>query len=373
MADLVASASRPSTDRQGAGGSGRPHLVSGPATGLLSAALVVALAMALVVGISIGSVNLPLGQVWGVVWAHLSGRGAQADPTLGQIVWEIRTPRALLAALAGAGLSVAGVALQALVRNPLADPYVLGVSSAASLGAVLVPVLGGTGLAGLTGALGITGAAFASALLSALLVYALAQRAGRLLDSWLVLSGVAVGYLCAAGTTFAQLQLNPTELQGMMFWLMGSVAGASWGDLGVPALLIVICVAWLSFQARALNTLLAGEDAAIAMGVPVAAQRIGLLMVGSLVTATVVSVVGGIGFIGLMVPHMARFVVGGDHRRVLPVSMLAGALFLVLVDLAARIADRPNELPVGIFTTGLGVPFFLWLLRRRAYGRSDAP
>ncbi|MFI7707775.1 FecCD family ABC transporter permease [Nonomuraea sp. NPDC049480] len=351
----------------------RPHLVSGPATGMLLAALAVALVAALVAGISVGSVNLPLGQVWGVVWAHLSGRGAQADPLLGQVVWEIRTPRALLAALAGAGLSVAGVALQALVRNPLADPYVLGVSSAASLGAVLVPALGGTALAaGLTGPLGVTGAAFAAAILSVLLVYVLAQRAGRLLDSWLVLTGVAVGYLCAAATTFVQLQLNPTELQGMMFWLMGSIAGASWADLGVPALLIVSCMTWLTLQARALNALLAGEEAAIAIGVPVAALRIGLLAAGSLLTATVVSVVGGIGFIGLMIPHLVRFVVGADHRRVLPVSLVAGALFLVLVDLAARIADRPNELPVGIFTTGLGVPFFLWLLRRRADGGADA-
>ncbi|MEV0231496.1 iron ABC transporter permease [Nonomuraea sp. NPDC050786] len=347
----------------------RPHLVSGPATGLLLAALAAGLVAALVVGISIGSVNLPLGQVWGVVWAHLSGRGAQADPLLSQVVWEIRAPRALLAALAGAGLSVAGVALQSLVRNPLADPYVLGVSSAASLGAVLVPALGSTALAG---ALGVTGAAFAAAMLSALLVYVLAQRAGRLLDSWLVLTGVAVGYLCTAATTFVQLQLNPTELQGMMFWLMGSVAGASWTDLTVPALLIAGCLLWLLLQGRALNALLAGEEAAVAIGVPVATLRIGLLVAGSLLTATVVSVVGGIGFIGLMIPHAIRFVVGADHRRLLPVSLLTGALFLVLVDLAARIADRPNELPVGIFTTGLGVPFFLWLLRRRSTGGTHA-
>ncbi|GGS72312.1 ABC transporter permease [Planobispora rosea] len=355
--------------RTGPTPSRRPHLISGPATGLFLAALLAGLVAALVVGISIGSVNLPLGQVWGVVWAHLTGRGAQADPLLSQVVWEIRTPRALLAALSGAGLAVAGVALQALVRNPLADPYVLGVSSAASLGAVLVPALGGTALAG---AFGVTGAAFAAAMLSALLVYVLSQRSGRLLDSWLVLTGVAVGYLCAAATTFIQLQLNPGELQGMMFWLMGSVAGASWPDLGVPALLIAVCVAWLALQVRALNALMAGEEAAIAIGVPVAALRIGLLVAGSLLTATVVSVVGGVGFIGLMIPHMARFVVGADHRRVLPVSLLAGAVFLVLVDLAARIADRPNELPVGIFTTGLGVPFFLWLLRRRVKGGGDA-
>jgi iron complex transport system permease protein len=350
-----------------------PHLVSGAGTGLLLAVLGAALVASMVLGISVGSVNLPFGKVWSVLWAHLSGRGDTADPLLGQVVWDIRTPRVLLAALAGAGLSVAGAALQALVRNPLADPYVLGVSSAASLGAVLVPALGGTALGGAAGALGVTGAAFGAALLSAMLVYLLAQRAGRLLDSWLVLTGVAVGYLCTAATTFVQLQLNPTELQGMMFWLMGSVAGATWTDLGLPTALIAACLACLMLQARPLNALLAGEDAATGIGVSVAALRVTLLLIGSLLTATVVSVVGGIGFIGLMVPHMARFVVGSDHRRVLPVALLAGAVFMVLVDLAARIADRPNELPVGVFTTGLGVPFFLFLLRRRASGGTHAP
>ncbi|WUH98774.1 iron ABC transporter permease [Spirillospora sp. NBC_00431] len=349
-----------------------PHLVSGAGTGLLLAVLGAALLASMVLGISVGSVNLPFGKVWGVLWAHLSGRGDTADPLLGQVVWDIRTPRVLLAALAGAGLSVAGVALQALVRNPLADPYVLGVSSAASLGAVLVPALGGA-FGGALGSLGVTGAAFTAAMLSALLVYLLAQRAGRLLDSWLVLTGVAIGYLCTAATTFVQLQLNPTELQGMMFWLMGSVAGATWADLGLPTALIAACLGYLLVRARPLNALLAGEDAATGIGVPVTTLRITLLLIGSLLTATVVSVVGGIGFIGLMVPHMTRFVVGSDHRRVLPVALLGGAVFMVLVDLAARIADRPNELPVGIFTTGLGVPFFLWLLRRRASGGTDAP
>lgn len=183
---------------------------------------------------------------------------------------------------------------------------------------------------------------------------------------------MAVGYLCTAGTTFVRLQLNPTELQGMMFWLMGSIAGASWDDLGGARVLVAACVAYLLLQARALNALLAGEDTAVGVGVSVAGPRLALLVVGSLLTATVVSVVGGIGFVGLMAPHMTRFAVGGDHRRVLPVSLPAGALFMVLVDLATRTADRPDELPVGIFTTGLGVPFFLWLLRRRAVGGADA-
>ncbi|GAB3972517.1 iron ABC transporter permease [Actinoallomurus acanthiterrae] len=343
----------------------RAHPVSGPATGVLVGGLALALLVASMVAISIGSVTLPVGAVWRVIGAHLTGRTGGVDPLRDQVVWDIRTPRVLLAAVAGAGLSVAGVTFQALVRNPLADPYVLGVSSGASLGAVLVAAVGTTVLGGV----GVTGAAFATALLSVLLVYLLAQRAGRLLDSRLVLAGVAVGYLCSAVTSYVQLQLDPTQLQGLMFWLMGSVAGGTWRALGLPAAVIAVCVAYLLLQARSLNALSAGDDAAAGLGVPVRALRVTLLVVGSLLTATVVSVAGGIAFVGLMVPHMARFIVGGDHRRVLPVALLLGAVFLVVVDLASRTVDRPEELPIGIFTTAVGVPFFLWLLRRRAGGR----
>ncbi|QKG27339.1 Fe+3/siderophore ABC transporter permease [Actinomadura verrucosospora] len=330
---------------------------------VLLAGLAAALAAVAVAGVTIGSVDLPPGAVWQVIGSHLTG-AASPDPLRDQVIWEIRTPRVLVAALVGAGLSVAGVALQALVRNPLADPYVLGVSAGASLGAVLVVSFGATAFGGL----GVTGAAFATALVSVLAVYALAQRGGRLLDSRLVLAGVAVGYLCSAATSFVQLRLDPSELQGLMFWLMGSVAGAAWSDLGVPAAVIAACTLFLLPRGRSMNALLAGDDAAAGLGTSVPALRIALLAVASLLTATSVSVVGGIGFVGLMVPHAARFLVGADHRRVLPVAALGGAVFLVAVDIAARTADRPNELPIGIFTTGLGVPFFLWLLRRRAGG-----
>ncbi|MCP2342403.1 FecCD family ABC transporter permease [Actinomadura rupiterrae] len=337
--------------------------MSGAFTGVLIGGLAVALVAVCVIAISLGSVTLPLGAVWRVIAAHLTGSG-DTDPLRDQVVWDIRTPRVLVAALVGAGLSAAGVALQALVRNPLADPYVLGVSSGASLGAVLVAAVGAPALGGL----GVTGAAFVSALLSVLLVYVLAQRGGRLLDSRLVLAGVAVGYLCQAATSYVQLQLDPSELQRLMFWLMGSIAGATWHDLRLPAAVIAACTAYLLLQARRLNALLAGDDAATALGTPVRTLRLALLAVASLLTATAVSVVGGIGFVGLMVPHAARFAVGADHRRVLPVATLLGAVFLVVVDLATRTVDRPNELPVGVFTTAIGVPFFLWLLRRRTGG-----
>lgn len=249
--------------------------------------------------------------------------------------------------------------LQALVRNPLADPYLLGISSGASVGAVLALSFA----AGVTAGLGVAGAAFGGALASVVLVVGLAQRAGRVAPGRLILAGVAVGYLGAAITSYIQLQVNPTELRGIMFWLLGSVAVASWHDLPAPAAALLLCLLWLLVDGRRLNALTMGETSAAGLGIDVNRLRLGLLAVASLLTATIVSVAGGIGFVGLLVPHAVRLLVGPDHRRVVPVSLLVGAIFLILVDLLSRIVDRPNEMPIGIFTAGLGAPFFLWLLR----------
>jgi iron complex transport system permease protein len=327
------------------------------------AGLLVAIAGALVatviVSISLGTVTLPVSGVWAVVLGHLTGE----PPPPGvddRIVWNLRTPRVLLAAVVGAGLSTAGVALQALVRNPLADPYMMGVSSGASLGAVTVLAFGSAAVAGLS----VTGAAFAGAFAALAVVIVAAHRGGSLVDSRLLLAGVAVGYLALAGTSFIQLQADPTQLRSLLFWMMGSVAGARWPDLSLPAMAIAGCAAWLLLQGRSLNALVLGDDDAAALGVDVRRIRFGLLVVGSLLTATAVTVSGGIGFVGLMVPHATRLVVGGDHRRLLPASALVGAIFLVLVDLAARMVDRPNEYPISVFTAALGAPFFLWLMHR---------
>lgn len=267
----------------------------------------------------------------------------------------------LLAALAGAGLSLAGVCLQALVRNPLADPYVFGVSAGASLGAVLAMTTGITAVAGL----GVTGAAFAGSLLSLLVVFALAQHSGRLLGSSLILAGVAIAYLGNAVTGYLQLQANPSELRAVMFWLLGSVAGASWPDLAIPAVAAAVCTVVLLTRARPMNALATGDDTAAGLGVGVQRLRVLLLVASSLLTAVIVSVAGGIGFVGLVVPHAVRLLVGPDHRKVIPVSLLLGAVFLVLVDLLTRTLDRPNEIPIGIVTALLGAPFFLALLRGR--------
>ncbi len=341
-----------------------PHLVGGGGYVVLLVGLTIALVVSMAVGISIGTVTLPLGDVWAVVGGHLGLSAAEPSVVLDQIVWEIRTPRVLLAAIVGAGLSVAGATLQVLARNGLADPYVLGVSSGASLGAVLALAYGSAAVGGL----GASSAAFVAALVTLVVVFVLAQKSGRVGPTRLVLAGVAVSYIATAGTSFVQLYTNPAELRGLMFWLLGSFASASWDDLGVPTVVIIASTLWLIMRGRSLNIMAAGDDTAAALGIDVNRFRIELLVISALLTAAAVSVAGGIGFVGLMVPHAVRFVVGPDHRRLLPVAMLAGATFMVLVDLLSRTVDRPNELPVGIFTAAIGAPFFLVLLRRANSG-----
>ncbi|MFG1608062.1 FecCD family ABC transporter permease [Actinoplanes sp. NPDC049265] len=342
--------------------SGGPHLVPDSAFPLLIVLLAGALGLAAAVAIAVGTVPVPLGDVVAVTWAHLTPGDTERSLLYDQIVWDFRTPRVLLAGVAGAGLSIAGVCLQALVRNPLADPYLLGISSGASVGAVLALTFAPAVIAGL----GVAGAAFTGALASVALVVSLAQRAGRVAPGRLILAGVAISYLGSAVTSYIQLQASPTDLRAIMFWLLGSVATASWGDLPAPAFALTCGLFWLLSDGRRLNALTMGETSAAGLGIDVNRLRLGLLAAASLLTATIVSVAGGIGFVGLLVPHAVRLLVGPDHRRLVPVSLLVGAVFLILVDLLSRTLDRPNELPIGIFTAALGAPFFLWLLRRRS-------
>ncbi|MFC0598083.1 FecCD family ABC transporter permease [Streptomyces palmae] len=312
------------------------------------------------VAISIGAVTVPLDQVWGIVWHHVSGAGAPGDPVTDQIVWNFRTPRVVLAALVGAGLAISGVVLQAVVANPLADPYVLGVSSGASLGAVLVITL----TTGTLGGIGVSSAAFLGAVAAVALVFVLGQKGGRLAPTRLVLSGVAVGYLFLAATSYLQLRATPTELRTVMFWMLGSVAGAKWDQLPIVTTVVLTTTVALTLFGRQLNALLVGDESATSLGIDVHRLRAVLLVLSSLVTGTVIAVAGGIGFVGLMIPHLVRLTTGADHRRLLPQAALVGAIYLVVVDLLSRTLDRPNELPLGILTALFGAPFFLWLLRR---------
>ncbi|WP_342365721.1 FecCD family ABC transporter permease [Plantibacter sp. CFBP 8775] len=324
----------------------------------LAATVCVTVVVALL-AIGFGSVNISADRVIAVLCANLTRRAAGLDPLDQQIVWELRVPRVLMAAVVGASLALAGAALQGLLRNPLADPFIVGVSSGASLGAVLVMSFGSGALFGLS----TPAAAFIGALVLLLLVFAFAQRSGSFTDIRLVLSGVALGYVAMAGTSFAQLQAEPGQVRGILFWMMGSVAGARWETLALPTVALLGAGAWLLIQARGLNALALGDDDAVAVGVDLRRFRLGLLLVAALLTAVTVAVAGGVGFVGLIVPHAVRMLVGADHRRLLPVSALSGAVFLVLVDLVARTIGSPNEYPLTIFTALVGGPFFLWLMR----------
>lgn len=329
------------------------------------AVLVAALVVAVTLGLSVGSVRIPAGEVWGIV-AHRI-HPALADPDWPRahetIVMVSRLPRVLLGAVVGAGLAVIGMALQALVRNPLADPLLLGVSSGASLGAVLVIVAG----IGVFGVFSLPLAAFLGALASLVAVYLLAHTGGRITTTRLVLAGVATGQvLSAVASLLIMTSDDPHAAANVMRWMLGGLGGTTWATLTLPSLAVLAGTVALLTQARALNLLLGGEDAATTMGLSVHRFRSTMFVLASLVTGVIVAVSGTIGFVGLMIPHVARLLVGADHRRALAVAALLGAVFLVLADLAARTVASPEEIPVGILSALCGGPFFLWLMRRDA-------
>ncbi|MFI8240334.1 FecCD family ABC transporter permease [Streptomyces sp. NPDC085866] len=322
-----------------------------------------ALLAALTAAVALGSTPIAPGEVWSVVWRRLSGE-APRPGTDDLIVWQLRVPRALLAAFVGAGLGLVGTAVQALVRNPLADPYLLGISNGASLGAVAALVLG-LGAGGALG-LGLSGAAFAGALATFALVWAVARRGGGFAPLRLVLAGVAVGQFLSGFTSYLVLQAgDEQQTHSVLFWLMGSLSGASWQLLTVPAVTVPIALLWLQARARGLNALLMGDETAAGLGIDVGRLRRELFTVTSVLTGVLVAVSGAIAFVALMVPHVCRLLVGGDHRRLLPVSALCGALLLVVVDVVCRTAMDTQELPVGVVTSLLGAPALLYLLDRR--------
>jgi iron complex transport system permease protein len=333
------------------------------------AALLVLLAASLTLAITLGPVDIAAGHVWHIA-AHELGQRLGLDVPAGtwshsqfQIVWRIRMPRVLLAALVGGGLSLVGVTMQALVRNPLADPYLLGVSSGASVGAVLVLAFGTLAFAGLWA---LPLGAFAGALLACVAVYGLARSGGRIVAARLILGGVAIGYCLGGVTSLIVLTADQRELaNSVLTWTMGNLAGTRWNELGLPAVLLLAGIAVLLVQARALNALLAGDDIAATLGVDTTRLRRGLFVLVSLLTGVMVALTGPIGFVGLVVPHITRMLVGTEHRRVLPVSALLGAIFLVWADTLARILFAPTEVPVGVITSLIGGPFFVWMLWRK--------
>lgn len=336
----------------------------GRGAALLAVGLVIVLLVSITLAVTLGPVSIAPGTVWGITATRVFGLPpGDWPPAHEQIVWGLRLPRVLLAVVVGGGLAVTGVTMQAAVRNPLADPYLLGLSSGASVGAVAVLLLGALSF---LGPYALSLAAFVGALTAFGLVYALARRQQQLTPLRLILAGVAVSYLFSAVTSYLVVRAhNAEQVQSVLFWLLGSLAGAKWAYVALPASVVGGGTVFLLAQTRGLNALLAGEETATALGIDPNRFRQQLLVVAALMTGVTVAVCGAVGFVGLMIPHLVRLVVGGDHRRVVPISLLAGSVFLVWADVLARLAAAPEELPLGIVTAIFGGPFFLWLLLRR--------
>ncbi len=304
---------------------------------------------ALALSAFVGSANLSPADVL----AALRGHG---DPVANMVVFQLRLPRAAAAFVVGGLLALAGTLMQVLLRNPLADPYILGVSSGAAVAALIAISLG-------LGALWVDLSAFAGASAVSLLVFTLAHGRGGWTPVRLLLTGIVVASGLSALISVLLTLGDDTSLRGMLFWLMGDLSLAGWPTRG-SAVLLVLLVAFLML-ARHLNVLARGDMQATLLGVAVRPFRIALFAAGSLATAVAVTTAGSIGFVGLVVPHMVRLAAGSDHRRVIPGAVLLGGTLLVLADIAARTVLAPRQLPVGALTALIGVPLFLYLMQRQ--------
>ena len=285
-----------------------------------------------------------------------------ADIVNSQIFWQLRLPRVLMSVLVGAVLSVCGAAYQSIFRNPLTDPYVLGVSSGASLGAAVAILLGLEAFLW-----GVGGMALAAALATVWLIYRIASIGNRMHTTTLLLTGVCLTLLISALISFLMV-LNQEKMDSIIFWTMGSFGSSSWTDVAVMAPVAVAGMGVVLWYSRDLNLLLAGSEAAKSMGCEAEKVKRVLLLATTLMVAFAVSTCGVIGFVGLIVPHAVRLVAGADNRRVVPYSMLCGALFVLVCDTLARYLLRPSELPVGSLTSMVGAPMFIYLLYRNKKG-----
>jgi iron complex transport system permease protein len=324
---------------------------------------------AVVAGLTIGPVSLPVG---GIVRELLDRLPlVHVDSGLTDLqratVWEIRAPRVVIGALVGSMLSVSGASYQGAFRNPLADPYLLGVAAGAGLGATVAIVAGaGTGGAVLSP---VPLAAFAGALASVVLTYLVGGVGRRASATSLVLAGVAIASFLTALQTYVQ-QRNSDVLREVYSWILGRLTVVGWTDVGLVAPYIVVATAVLLAMRRTLDVMAVGDEEASTLGVRVARARLVVVLAASLGTAAAVAVSGLIGFVGIIVPHTVRLMVGGSYRRILPLSMILGAAFLVSTDLLARTVVSPAELPIGVITAMIGAPFFLLVLRTSREGAS---
>ncbi len=330
--------------------------------------LFIFLLVSIVVTIMIGSVKIPITTVFKILCNHLPFIDIEQSWTSGQedIIWNLRLPRIFLAIIVGAMLSLAGVAYQGILHNPLAEPYILGVSSGAAIGAASSMIfLGGS----IIGYFTISIFALLGALISLSLVILLANINNQRGSQTLILAGVILQSLNGAILIFL-ITISGDLMESIIFWTMGSLANKDWVDILVLLPVFILGVTYLNTQSRELNVMVLGERAATHLGMNVERKKITILIVASFMAATAVSIVGIIGFVGLIIPHLMRLLTGPDHRTLIPVSILAGAIFLLWTDTLARTIIPSRELPIGVLTAFIGAPVFAYFLRKSLRGRN---
>ncbi len=318
--------------------------------------------ISLSIGISVGAVSVHTSTVWGIILNKFSPDLIEQTWSKGKeaIVWDIRFPRTILAIMVGSGLAVVGASLQSVTRNLLADPHLLGISSGGAFGAILA--LLHTGL--FIGLLTVPLLAFLGALFATFIVLIVSRLTSSTSADRLVLAGVAVSFIIMSCANILIFLGDPKATHTVVFWMLGGLGLAQWNQLIYPLIVLLICGLWLFSQARVLNAMTVGDETASTLGINVTKFRFIIFVVCSLITGVMVAFSGIIGFVGLMVPHIVRMFVGGDYFRVLPLSALLGAIFLLWADIAARKIMPPEDMPIGIVTGLVGGIFFVWLLRR---------
>ncbi|MBW4828351.1 MAG: iron ABC transporter permease [Clostridiaceae bacterium] len=335
----------------------------------VSVILIAGLILSILAAITIGSVDISIKDVYKVVLYNAFSIGDESSiPSLAtqDIVWFIRLPRILLAACVGMGLSVSGLIMQAIVKNPLADPYILGISSGAYLGATVAILLGvgrslGPNYVGICGFLG--------AFIISLLVISMANINGRANSTKLLLSGMALSSLCSAFSSFIVFFAeNKEKMRSVTYWLMGSLAGANWENIRFIFPIIVVSTIFFITQYRTLNLMLLGDEVSITLGKDLHVYRQVYLFVTSLIIGLVVYSAGIIGFVGLIIPHIVRMLFGTDHKKIIPITALFGSIFLIWADVLSRIIIPGSELPIGILISMIGTPTFVYLMINKSYG-----
>ena len=322
----------------------------------------IVLIISLSIAVSVGAVAVPTATVWSVLLNKILPGVLEQTWSQGReaIVWDIRFPRALLAIMVGAGLALVGASLQAVTRNQLADPHLLGISSGGAFGAIYALLHSGLFLGVLTVPL----LAFAGALGATVIVLGVTYFADATSADRLVLAGVAVSFAIMAGANGLIFLGDPRASHTVVFWMLGGLGLAQWDQLIYPLAILLGCGAWLVSQSAALNALTVGDETAATLGIPVMRFRLSIFVVGALITGVMVAFSGIIGFVGLMVPHISRMIIGGNYVNVLPASAIIGAIFLLWADITARTIMAPEDIPIGIVTGLVGGIFFVWLLGR---------